>query len=104
MAKPPPTTIRGVTGPAMTSAGKRVARSEAWAAPVGSSVRHDVPPAILALIRRASASEASVSGEKASNGANAPPVLLARTLSHRPGVPRPLMPNWESWAVRRFGG
>ena len=58
--------------------------------------RHDVPPAILALMRRASTSEASVSGENGSNGANAPPALRARTLSHLPGVPRPLMPNCES--------
>src|SRR5437667_414031 len=68
--------------------------------PVGSSVRHEVPPAILALMRRASASDASVRGENGSNGANAPPVVRARTLSHLPGVPRPLIPNCESCAAR----
>src|SRR6266568_9137286 len=101
--KPPPTTMREVTGPAITSAGKRVPRNAA-ALPLASMLRQDVPLAMLALIRRTSASDASVMGENASNGANAPPVDLARTLSHLPGVPRPRIPNWESWAVKRLGG
>ncbi len=95
--------IREVTGPAITSAGNRVARSAA-VEPLASVERHDVPLAMLALMRRTSASAASAIGENASNGANAPPVVRARTLSHLPGVPSPRMPNCESWALRRFGG
>ena len=48
--------------------------------------------------RRTSARDASSSGENGSKGAKAPPVLRARTLSQRPGVPSPRMPNCESWA------
>src|SRR5258705_10334679 len=95
--------IREVTGPAITSAGNRVARSAA-VEPLASVERHDVPLAMLALMRRTSASAASAMGENASNGANAPPGVLARTLSHLPGVPNPRMPNCEPCALRRFGG
>ena len=95
--------MRRVTGPAITIAGKRVPTSDDCVA-LASTERHDVPLVKLALMRRTSASTASVSGEKASNGANAPPVVLARTLSHFPGVPSPRMPNCESWAARRPDG
>ncbi|PYP60030.1 MAG: hypothetical protein DMD40_01715 [Gemmatimonadetes bacterium] len=101
--KPPPTTMRRVTGPAMTIAGKRVPWSDDCV-PLASTERHDTPLVTLALMRRTSASAASLSGENASNGANAPPVVRARTLSDFPGVPSPRIPNCESWAARRPDG
>ncbi len=92
---PAATARRGLTGPATPIKGKRVARSAVVVPPTATS-RCDVPPTAVAVSWPMSASGASVSGDNGSNGANAPPVERDRTDSHRPGVPRPRIPNWES--------
>src|SRR2546426_10845644 len=96
-------TMRRVAGPASTSAGKRVPRSEVLPESTATE-RHDVPVVMLALMRRMAPSGASINGENGSIGPNAPPVEPARPLSHLPGVPRPRRPNCESAAVGRLGG
>ena len=104
VVKPPESTRRPNTGPASTITGNRVARSDVVAPAAASTSRYDVPPIAVAASPCRSPSEASVSGDSASNGPNAPPLERTRTVSNRPGVPRPRMPNWESWADRRIGG
>ncbi|PYO12401.1 MAG: hypothetical protein DMD31_16465 [Gemmatimonadetes bacterium] len=93
--KPPASTRRPSTGPASPITGNRVLRNDVVAPPppATSAVRYDVPPIAVAVSCGRSASDASLSGDNASNGPNAPPVVRARTVSKRPGVPRPRMPN-----------
>src|ERR1051325_3466351 len=102
VVNPPAITTLPSRGPPSVMAGNRVPR-RVVCVPAASNERHDVPLVTLAVVRRTSASAASMSGENGSNGANAPPAERARTLSHFPGVPRPRIPNWESWAARQLG-
>ena len=73
--------------------------ARSWASPNGVATdRNDAAPIVVAVSTVDSTIAASASAEAESNAANAPPVVRARTLSQRPGIPSPRMPNWESCA------